>query len=145
MPVLIANDYYLTCQALGGNSGGTPCLRNCNYNTWPYNQYCCIYAKSGAGSGGRIRTYPYTYGNKVLIYNRDVSAGTSGQAAEAGTLCEMGNEFCSGNGEWNEVLGICTCGDGYSGNDCQYSCDPSEVSVDVMTMFSLLFDNLPFD
>ena len=116
-------------QALGGNSGGTPCLSYCRniYNQ----QYCCISAKSGSGSGGRIRTYPYTYGNKVLVYNRDVSAGTSGEAAEPGTLCTMGNEFCSGRGTWDAVNMICTCDSGYSGNDCQYSCDPTEVLADV--------------
>ena len=63
-----------------------------------------------------------------MIYNRDVAAGTSGETAEPGTLCESGGDFCSGNGVYNATTHACECDEGFSGNDCQYECDADTVS-----------------
>ena len=102
----------------GGAAYNSNCLESC------WLSGCCKRCNPGTGSGGRIRTYPYTYGNKVLIYQRSVIAGGgSANAAEPGTLCSYGNNLCSGNGEWDEDQQLCVCNDDYSGNDCQYNCD----------------------
>lgn len=50
-----------TMMASGGGPGsGTLCTRTCGIHN-----SCCVRCSGSAGAGGRIRTYPFQYGNKV--------------------------------------------------------------------------------
>ena len=104
-----------------GGSAQQSCLQYCNYNENYQHRYDC---RAGTGAGGRIRTYPYTYGNKVLVHQRYVNAGSGGNyAGQSGTLCESGGNLCAGAGTYNSDTKLCECNDGFTGADCQYECD----------------------
>ncbi len=91
--------------------------------------YSDCYCRGGGGGGGRIRTYTPISGNKVALHHRVAQGGTGYSTGQAGTIFTAGVETnCSLhmlNAEWSVSNQRCECADGYYGQFCQYSCDPT--------------------
>ena len=101
-----------------GGDAFTTCKSYCTHS-------CCEWCYGGGGGGGRIKTYTPSYTQNVILQQRSVKGGVS-QAMRhggVGTLYIGNGQACSGNGTWNGTTHMCSCDEGYLGEDCQFECD----------------------